>query len=477
MVVFVKSDVMAATPSSRITVSMIVGKKKQLKPKGAKGKIVWKTSKKTIATVSSKGLVTAKKKGVAVITATTKSKKWTYKVIVKESPVISVRNLRLEVGGYLGMGSTNILFITGASSRPIWKNSNKSVITLRKQSTYKYKVVAKKKGTSNITVKVAGKILKCKVTVKQGTNPYKIQFVNSKRSIDILNETYLMLLYTSPDDMKRIQFSSSNPDIVKVSRKNGYILATGVSSGTATVTATLDGVSTSCKVTVNPFKSFELCSDDYPDENTKTIQMGQGEETTCWISSNPRNDHWESSELLKITSSDPTIASVTMENGNIVIRGIKAGIATITASADKESSSCIVTVIEKPDVLINISGHTEGDSAKISFNITNSDKRKVFITSAKDFWSWPAVWREKKVTELTGTRIIKEYTYGSWKEDLVCIKEKGKDCYELPVGNYTTEVCISNCSYEDIMKIKFAIAVYDGSKFETWPYEINLKEQ
>ena len=57
---------------------------------GTKGKITWTSSKKSVATVSSKGVVKAKKKGTAVIAAKYGKKKLTCKVTVKQ-PVKSIK--------------------------------------------------------------------------------------------------------------------------------------------------------------------------------------------------------------------------------------------------------------------------------------------------------------------------------------------------------------------------------------------------
>lgn len=69
-----------------------IGEKKTLKatvsPKGASSQIAWSSSKTKVATVSDKGVVTGKKKGTAVITATAadgSNKKATCKVTVKNS--------------------------------------------------------------------------------------------------------------------------------------------------------------------------------------------------------------------------------------------------------------------------------------------------------------------------------------------------------------------------------------------------------
>lgn len=63
-------------------VTLQKGKKKTLKLKDATGKITWKSSKKSVAAVSKKGVVTAKKPGKVTITATNKGKKYKCTVTV-----------------------------------------------------------------------------------------------------------------------------------------------------------------------------------------------------------------------------------------------------------------------------------------------------------------------------------------------------------------------------------------------------------
>ena len=69
-----------------------VGKTKKLKVKNkpAGVKVVWKSSKKKVATVSKKGKVKAKKPGKTTITAKVGKKKYKYKVVVKRNNSIKV---------------------------------------------------------------------------------------------------------------------------------------------------------------------------------------------------------------------------------------------------------------------------------------------------------------------------------------------------------------------------------------------------
>ncbi|MDF2942702.1 MAG: putative surface protein responsible for cell interaction [Herbinix sp.] len=69
---------------SNRSLTLEVGKVKTLKITGTSKKIIWSSSKKTVATVSSKGKVTAKIAGTTTITATVAGKKLTCKLTVKE---------------------------------------------------------------------------------------------------------------------------------------------------------------------------------------------------------------------------------------------------------------------------------------------------------------------------------------------------------------------------------------------------------
>ena len=132
----------------------------QLKVTNTKKKVTWKSSNKSVATVSSTGKVTAKKAGKATITAKVAGKTLKCKVTVKNPTIkLNVTSKNLTVG------STTTLKVTGTSKKVIWSTSNKSVGTV----SSKGKVTAKKVGTCYIYAKVAGKTLKCKVTVKAKT--------------------------------------------------------------------------------------------------------------------------------------------------------------------------------------------------------------------------------------------------------------------------------------------------------------------
>ena len=72
----------ASVKLNKTSATLIRGKKLQLKVSGTNSKVQWSSSNRKIAVVNSKGLVTAKAKGTATITAKIGSKKYTCKIKV-----------------------------------------------------------------------------------------------------------------------------------------------------------------------------------------------------------------------------------------------------------------------------------------------------------------------------------------------------------------------------------------------------------
>lgn len=149
--------VSAAVKISNKSITLIAGQKKTIKVTGTKKKAKWSTSKSSVATVTQSGVVTAKKKGTATITAKIDSKKYTCKVTV-ETPSISKKSVSITAG------KSYALKMNGTKQKVTWKSSNTAVATVSSG-----KVTAKAAGTTTITATVLGKKYTCKVTVKATT--------------------------------------------------------------------------------------------------------------------------------------------------------------------------------------------------------------------------------------------------------------------------------------------------------------------
>lgn len=95
---------------NKSTATVYVGKTTTLKMNGTSKKVTWSSSNKKVAAVSTKGKVTAKKKGTAIITAKVSGKKYKCKITVK-NPYLNKKTVTLN------KGKTLTLKLTGATAK------------------------------------------------------------------------------------------------------------------------------------------------------------------------------------------------------------------------------------------------------------------------------------------------------------------------------------------------------------------------
>ena len=187
----------SAAKLNKKSISLNVGKTYTLKATGTKGKITWTSSKKSVATVSSKGIVKAKKKGTAVITAKyRKNKKLTCKVTVKQ-PVKSIKlnktSATLKKGSSLTLKAA--VAPSSANNKAVtWSSSNKKVATVSSKGVVK----TVGNGTATITVKAkdgSGKKATCKITVgttntPSNNTPTHTSIIGVKLNLGMINVVY-----------------------------------------------------------------------------------------------------------------------------------------------------------------------------------------------------------------------------------------------------------------------------------------------
>ena len=122
------------------------------------GTVKYATSNKNVATVSSKGVVTAKKAGTVKITVQVGK--------YKKAVTLKVKNASLKLAkaaATIKKGKTTTIKVSAVPSGKVtYTSSNKKVATV----TSKGVVKGVKKGTAVITVKCSGMTAKFKVTVK-----------------------------------------------------------------------------------------------------------------------------------------------------------------------------------------------------------------------------------------------------------------------------------------------------------------------
>ena len=269
--VVVKEKVVAVTSVTldKSAITLTEGESQTLtatvKPDNATDKTVtWTTSDESIAKVEN-GKVTAIAEGTATITAKAGDKSATCKVTV-EKIVIAVTSVTLDKSAItLTEGESQPLTATvkpdDATDKTVtWTTSNSSVATVEGG-----KITAVAPGTATITAKAGDKSATCAVTVEKKVIAVTSVSLDKSEVVLTVGGSQTLIATVLPEDAtdKTVTWNSSNTGVVRVD--GGTITAVG--AGTATITATADQRSATCKVTVHPKGSYV---DEYG------IYQGQG---------------------------------------------------------------------------------------------------------------------------------------------------------------------------------------------------------
>ena len=198
-------------------------------------KVTWKSSKPSIATVSSSGVVTGKKAGTVYIYANAYGKSVKYKLTIKE-PALKLNKSSSSI--YKGK-TTTLKGTTSYRTKVTWKSSNSSIATVSSTGV----VTGKKAGTAYIYANAYGKSVKCKVTVKNPTIT-----LNKSKATAYAGKSYTLKATTSY--RTKISWKSSNTKIATVDSKGMVKLK---KAGKVTISATAFGKKVNCVLTVkNP---------------------------------------------------------------------------------------------------------------------------------------------------------------------------------------------------------------------------------
>ena len=313
------------------TLKLETGGKKRLtytfSPENAQGKVTWKSSKPSVASVNSKGLITAKSVGKTTITARVSSKvtaRCTVTVAKKPSS-IKLKKTSLT----LKRGSTAKLSYSFSPSNSYatvkWSSSSKAV-TVKSDGT----IAAKAIGRAKITARTSnGKKASCTVKVT-APDAKSIKLKTTSATVEKGGTLKLSYALNPSDAAGKVKWSTSNKKVAIVNSK-GQV--TAKASGTATITAKISSkVSAKCKITV-PVRATGIAVTD----SIRFVSAGETINLTAKLT--------PSNAVDKVTwiSSNSSVASV---DGNGKVTGKKAGIAEIRAVAGKYEAACTVQVTE-----------------------------------------------------------------------------------------------------------------------------------
>lgn len=208
--------------------------------------LTWESSDEKIVKVSKDGVVTAVGIGSSTITAKIQGKtaKCEVRVLAPlESIQLDKASADLKKGETVDLNVKVNPVYTTDDKTVTWKSSNTNVATVDKNG----KVTAVDAGEATISATVGKFTETCKVTV---SIPLEAIEMADKYDLELGANEHLRPRanpINTTADLTKMKWTSSNPDVVKVDKAGNM---TGVSYGTATITAELDGVKASCEVTV-----------------------------------------------------------------------------------------------------------------------------------------------------------------------------------------------------------------------------------
>ena len=276
------------------------------------GTVTWKSSNTKVATVDSKGVVTARGTGTANITASLNGKTATYKVTVKTAMTINKTAITLYAGGSPASYTLKANVAFGGTAK--YKTSNKNVADVNSKGI----VTAKKAGTAVITAYFGKAKVTCKVTVK---NP-DISVKASRSTIYTKGQTAATIAVSKTGISGTAKFASSNTRIATVDSK-GVVRAR--TAGTVRITFQVGKIKKAVNVTVRN-ASLRL--------SRTTAAINRGKTATLRVSAVP-------SGKVTFASSNSKIAVV---NSKGVIKGIRKGTAVITVRCNGMTARCKVVV-------------------------------------------------------------------------------------------------------------------------------------
>lgn len=273
-------------------------------------KVTFKSSNGKVASVSSYGVIEAKKKGTATITAKCKKAKATCRVTVLETTItLSKKNVTLDCGKMTGITAvtSNGSAVSYRSDKPsIAKVSEKGLITALKPGT-------------------------CRIIVSADSSKAYVGVTVAKPTVTLNAEN--VTLWRGDSFRLTAAVSSGRPVTYKTRKKSvatvsGDGTITAQKHGTAVITATVDGVSAECLVSVeSPVITLE--------KDEITIKKGSSASLSAKVSSG-NSPEW--------SSSNTAIVRIEKKTGRFT--AVSKGKAFIYASEDGAKARCRVTVTD-----------------------------------------------------------------------------------------------------------------------------------
>ena len=431
-----------------VQVGKTITLKAVIKPSTATNqKVTWKSSDKSIATVSSKGVVKGIKKGTVTITATAKDgskKKGTYKITVTKTSTkktetkkqeitnkIPVTSVKISGSSNIKVGKTTTLKVTilptNATNKNVtWKTSDSKIATVSSKGVVKgiktgkvtitaiAKDGSKKKDSYTITIKnkTATSNKKSVLTPIQGIFKRKVTKITISGSKTVaIKKTTTLKATISPSNAtnKNVTWSSSDNKIATVSDKG---VVKGIKQGKVVITATAkDGSKVKGKysMTVTKYEEMKgktaLVGTDIKvlsfAEETITSSVGVGEYIHFEVFSydQPKNKYQRISDgkLYTVTSSNENVLStksVWKDKKHLTAKSVGTATITITLNSNNKSTSFTVNVVNTPTFSIKNNNRELNDkncyTTPLKFDIIDNTNKSIYNVQYETDRTYPS---------------------------------------------------------------------------------------
>lgn len=300
--------------------------------------ISWSIDNNAVASVEN-GLVLAKTKGAAKVTATVQNKSASCNIIVEEKineAVIEVKEVEVKPETIsIPVDETAKLTATiqpsNATATIVWQTDDPEIAEISANGM----LTGKKEGNTTVTASAGGKSGSCAVTVTKKVVP--VDKVTVTPHIDTLfrGEVKYLTATVEPNNATydKIVWESDDSNVVSVD-ENGKIL--GISAGNTHVYARAGGKSDSSIIfVIVPVTSLSLNYSELSLFTKGTIQLIA---TVLPADASDKKVTWD--------STDKTVATV---SNNGLVTAVAAGSTTISAKVGKVTVKCTVTVFDSTD--------------------------------------------------------------------------------------------------------------------------------
>jgi uncharacterized protein YjdB len=303
------------------------------------------SSNAAVASIDANRVVTGMSAGSVTITATAEGKTATATVNVVPGPVTSVevtpQNATIQSGATVQLTAI-ARDASGAavSGRAItWASANPAIASV---SATGLVTGGSPGGPLSITATVEGRSAQAQITVipvpiatlTLSPNPAEVR-------VGLTTQLTLIARDAAGNELggRPAMLVSSNAAVATV---DGNRVVTGVSAGTATITATAEGktATTTVNVVPGPVATVEV--------TPQNLQLRENATRLFTATTRDASGAVVTGRPVTWSSSNPAVASVTtsgLSNGTAIVTGVSAGTAVITATSEGKSGSSTVTVL------------------------------------------------------------------------------------------------------------------------------------